>query len=192
MTSDVLRRLRFGAAYYREYSPYERLEKDLDLMAEASFSVIRVGESVWATWEPEEGVFDLDWLQPVLDGAHQRDIAVILGTPTYAIPPWMRRKYPEVMADRATGEAIPFGHRQNVDFSHPAFRHLAERVVRRIVERYAGHPAVIGYQVDNEPGVELLHNRAVFDGFVDHLRRTYGEVVGGGGVAVRGPQVGPL
>lgn len=176
MPSDVLTRLRFGAAYYTEYAPYERLEKDLDLMGHARFSVIRVGESVWATWEPEEGVFDLDWLQPVLDGAHQRDIAVILGTPTYAIPPWMRRKYPEVMADRATGQPIPFGHRQNVDFSHPAFRYLAERVVRRIVERYADHPAVIGYQVDNEPGVELLHNRSVFEGFVDHLRASYDDV----------------
>ena len=64
----------FGAAYYHEYQPSPRLEADLDLMVAASFSVIRVGESVWSTWEPEEGVFDLDWLQPVLDGAHARGI----------------------------------------------------------------------------------------------------------------------
>lgn len=176
MTTDILDRLRFGAAFYTEYSPYERLAKDLDLMAQARFTVIRVGESVWSTWEPEDGRFDLDWLQPVLDGARQRDIGVILGTPTYAIPPWMLRKYPEVMAERATGEPIAFGHRQNVDYSHPAFRYLAERVVRRIVDRYADHPAVIGYQVDNEPGNELLHNRSVFHSFVDELRRTYGDV----------------
>lgn len=57
-------------------------------MVEAGFSVIRIGESVWSTWEPEEGRFDLDWLAPILDGAAARGIAVILGTPTYAAPPW--------------------------------------------------------------------------------------------------------
>ena len=69
----------FGAAYYAEYQPDGTLDRDLDLMAEAGFTVIRVGESVWSTWEPREGEFDLDWLQPVLDGAHARGIGVILG-----------------------------------------------------------------------------------------------------------------
>jgi len=75
-------RVLFGAAYYHEYQPSPRLETDLDLMAAAHFSVIRVGESVWSTWEPEDGVFDLEWLAPVLDGAGARGIGVILGTPT--------------------------------------------------------------------------------------------------------------
>ena len=79
-------RVLFGAAYYHEYQPSPRLETDLDLMAEAGFSVIRVGESVWTTWEPEEGRFDLDWLAPVLDGAHQRGIRVVLGTPDLRRP----------------------------------------------------------------------------------------------------------
>ncbi|TDU03402.1 beta-galactosidase-like protein [Streptomyces sp. 846.5] len=65
-------RILFGAAYYHEYQPHQRLKTDLDLMAEAKFSVIRVGESVWSTWEPTSGRFDLDWLEPVLDGAPSR------------------------------------------------------------------------------------------------------------------------
>ncbi|MGN9812853.1 beta-galactosidase [Micromonospora sp. BQ11] len=166
----------FGAAYYTEYQLTPRLDADLDLMREAGFSVIRVGESVWSTWEPRDGVFALDWLQPVLDGARARDIDVILGTPTYAVPPWLRRKYPETTAQRRTGEPIPYGHRQDVDYSHPAYRYHAERVIRRVVGRYADHPAVIGYQVDNEPGGEVLHNPALFAGFVERLRERYGDV----------------
>src|SRR5690349_18427076 len=169
-------RVLFGAAYYHEYRQAVRLEDDLDLMVEAGFSVIRVGESVWSTWEPENGRFDLDWLQPVLDGAHRRGIAVILGTPTYAVPPWLARLYPEIAGERGSGQPLPWGGRQHVDFTHPAFRHHAERVIRRVVERYAGHPAVIGFQVDNEPGLYLLHNHGVFQRFVDHLRHTYGTV----------------
>ncbi len=169
-------RVLFGAAYYHEYQPCERLETDLKLMSEAHFTVIRVGESVWSTWEPENGRFDLDWLQPVLDAAHERGIAVIIGTPTYAVPPWLARLYPEISGERATGRRIGWGARQEVDFTHPGFRFHAERVIRRILARYAQHPAVIGFQVDNEPGAELLHNHGVFQRFVDYLRDTYGDV----------------
>ncbi len=169
-------RVLFGAAYYHEYQPSPRLEADLDLMVEANFSVIRVGESVWSTWEPEEGVFDLDWLQPVLDGAHARGISVVLGTPTYAVPPWLVRRHPEIAADVQTGQPMTWGSRQEVDYSHGAFLFYAERVVRKIVERYAAHPAVIGFQVDNEPGLLTFHNEGVFQRFVDELRQRYGTV----------------
>ena len=169
-------RVLFGAAYYHEYQPHDRLEQDLDLMAAAHFSVIRVGESVWSTWEPENGQFDLDWLQPVLDGAHQRGIGVLLGTPTYAVPPWLVRLYPEITGERKTGQRIGWGARQEVDFTHPAFRFHAERVIRKISSRYADHPAVIGFQVDNEPGNELFHNHGVFQRFVDSLRLKYSDV----------------
>ena len=166
----------FGAAYYHEYQPSPRLKTDLDLMVDAGFSVIRVGESVWTTWEPEEGRFDLDWLQPVLDGAHERGIKAILGTPTYAAPPWLSRRYPEIAAETATGTRMPWGGRQEIDYSHPAFRFHAERIIRKIIARYADHPAVIGYQVDNEPGMLVFHNHGVFQRFVDELRHTYGDV----------------
>lgn len=168
--------LLFGVAYYPEYHQSDRVETDLDLMHEAGINVIRVGESVWSTWEPRDGEFDLEWLAPVLDSAHRRGIRVILGTPTYAIPPWMQVAHPEIAAERRTGEAIPWGARQEIDFAHPVFRTYAERVIRAVVGRYADHPAIIGYQVDNEPGLELFHNDHVFEEFVSRLRDQYGDV----------------
>ena len=168
--------LLFGAAYYAEYHWTERTALDLDLMKEAGFTVIRVGESVWSTWEPRDGEFDLEWLLPVLDGAHERGIAVILGTPTYAVPPWLQVAHPEIAAEVGTGRPHPWGARQEVDYSHPAFRHHAERIIRAVVGRYADHPAIIGYQVDNEPGMLLPHNRSTFQRFVRRLAATYGDV----------------
>lgn len=174
--------VRFGAAYYFEYAGPgedprpETLERDLDLMRDAGFSVIRVGESVWSTWEPSDGRFELDWLEPVLDGAHARGIDVVLGTPTYAVPMWLVRRYPELAGELRTGQAMGWGARQEVDYTHSAFRFHGERVLQRIVERYRDHPAVVGYQVDNEPGLHLLHNRGVFEKFSDYLRDLYGDV----------------
>jgi beta-galactosidase len=167
--------IRFGAAYYAEYHR-DDVEADLDLMAEAGFTVIRVGESVWSTWEPEEGVFDLDWLTPVLDGAHRRGIGVILGTPTYAVPMWLTRLYPEIAGETAGRHRVGWGGRQEMDFTHAAYRFHAERVIRQVIGRHGNHPAVIGFQVDNEPGLRLLHNHDVFQRFTDWLRRRYGTV----------------
>ncbi len=92
------------------------------------------------------------------------------------MPPWLRRTYPETTARTATGVEQPYGVRQDIDYSHPAFRHLAERLIRRIVERYRDHPAVIGWQVDNEPGLKLFYNHSVFQGFLEYLRDRYGDV----------------
>jgi beta-galactosidase len=168
--------LLYGVAYYAEYHRTDRLDTDLDLMRAADINVIRVGESVWSTWEPRDGEFDLEWLAPVLDGAQQRGIRVILGTPTYAVPPWLQASHPEIAAERRTGQPIPWGARQEMDFTHPVFRTRAERVIRAVIGRYADHPAVIGFQVDNEPGFELFHNDHVFEEFVRRLRAQHGDV----------------
>lgn len=166
----------FGVAYYPEYHVTDRLNEDLDLMKAAGINVIRVGESVWSTWEPRDGEFDLEWLAPVLDAAHDRGIQVILGTPTYAVPPWLQTLYPEIAAEGHSGEPIPWGARQEVDYTHSAFRFHAERVIRAVIGRYAAHEAVIGFQVDNEPGLQIFHNHGVFIRFVRWLKTQYGDV----------------
>ncbi len=166
----------YGAAYYNEYHPIERLNADFADMAEANLTVLRVGESVWSTWEPEDGVFNMDWLEPILNKALAQGISVIIGTPTYAMPNWLRIKHPDIVADRKTGTPIPYGHRQNMDYSNPNFLSYADRVVGKIAERYKDHPAVIGWQVDNEPGVEILHNIGVFEGFKKELEKKFGTV----------------
>lgn len=152
------------------------MEEDFKAMRDAQLSVIRVGESVWSTWEPRDGEFNLEWLLPVLDMADKYGIKVIIGTPTYAIPNWLRVKHPEIMAERSTGNPIHYGHRQNVDYSQELFVSYANRIVEKIVTRYADHAAVIGWQVDNEPGVEIFHNNLAFSQFTDYLRKKYQSV----------------
>ncbi len=142
-------KLLFGAAYYTEYMPEERIEKDMALMAEAGFNLIRVAESAWSTWEPRDGEFDFSLLTKVLDAAHTHGISVIVGTPTYAIPPWLAKKYPDILSDTHAGPCR-YGPRQNFDITHPGYRFHAKRVIRKLLEAVSGHSAVIGYQLDNE------------------------------------------
>ena len=112
----------------------------------------------------------------VIDALHEAKIKVIFGTPTYAIPAWLHRKHPDLMAHYAQGKRAYYGARQNINHAHPAFRFYAERIVRQLASHYAPHPAIIGYQVDNETGSGLLYNADVFQTFVDHLKAKFGTV----------------
>ncbi len=99
----------YGASYYWEYMPYERLEKDFELMEKAGISFIRVGESTWGVLEPSDGRFDFDWLGRVLDRAHKAGIKVILGTPTYSIPAWLSRSIRRSRSSRSDNRGTPTG-----------------------------------------------------------------------------------
>lgn len=166
----------FGSAYYAEYQPYDRLDQDVQLMRDAGFNLVRVGESTWGDQEPADGQFEFGPLERVIDAMHRADIRVLLGTPTYAIPAWLHRAHPELMAQRVDGSRVPYGGRQNVNITDPTYLRYAERIVRESVGHFANHPAVVGYQVDNEIGVETLHNANVVTAFRDWLRAKYSVV----------------
>lgn len=142
-------KLLFGAAYYPEYLPRRPIEEDMRLMKEAGFNLIRVAESAWSTWEPREGVFDFSLLQKTLNAAQNYGLSVIVGTPTYAIPPWLSRKCPDILAETHSG-LCRYGHRQNFDLTHPGYLYYAERIIRKLMEAVQPYHCVAGFQLDNE------------------------------------------
>ena len=124
--------LLFGAAYYSEYLPYDRVEKDMEMMEKAGMNTIRIAESTWSTMEPEDGVFDFTHLDKMLEAAARHHISVIVGTPTYAIPAWLAKKYPDILALTNNGQNI-YGARQNMDITHAGYLFHCERVIRAMM-----------------------------------------------------------
>lgn len=181
--------LLYGVSYYHEYMPYERLEEDVRLMEKAGITVVRLGESTWSSWEPRDGEFEFAWMERIIDRLHKAGIKVILGTPTYSIPPWLYRKHPEILVSHLT-EAPPlavrtqptypsfapggaYGPRQNMDLTHPVYRYYAERIIRHVVARFRNHPAVIGYQIDNETHPNPSNAPHMHAEFVWYLKRKF-------------------
>ncbi|MGC1422550.1 MAG: beta-galactosidase [Terracidiphilus sp.] len=174
----------YGAAYYNEYMPGDqdaRLPTDVAMMKAAGLNVVRMGESTWSLWEPEDGRFEYAWMDHIVDAMGKAGIKVILGTPTYSIPAWMAHQHPEILADRIPsgpfgGKAVPgvYGMRQNMDTDSPAYRFYAERLIRHIVAHYKDNPTVIGWQLDNETSSYEAANRDVFIGFQHYLEKKFG------------------
>lgn len=165
----------YGAAYYSEYTPTDRLDEDIRLMREAGVTVVRVGESTWSLFEPQDGVFSFEWMDRILDRLHKAGIKVILGTPTYSIPAWMAASHPEVLSQRWDGKQEHYGIRQNMDIYNPTYRRYCERIIRKMMEHFVGHPAIIGYQIDNEVEARKIGNRDYFEGFREYIRSEFGD-----------------
>ncbi|GAA0573106.1 beta-galactosidase [Rhizomicrobium electricum] len=168
----------YGAAYYHEYMPYDRLDKDIALMKAAGINVVRLGESTWSLWEPEDGRFEYAWMDRVVAAMDKAGIKVVMGTPTYSIPAWMAKKHPEILARRMNGTSLgapaAYGMRQNMDTDAKAYRFYSERLIRNIVAHYKNSSAVIGWQVDNETSPYGAANDDVFEGFRNHLQKKFG------------------
>jgi beta-galactosidase len=164
--------LLFGVAYYDEYMPYERLQKDITLMKAAGINVVRIAESTWSTLEPQDNVFNYHHIDRVLDAMHEAGIKVIIGTPTYAVPAWLVKKYPAILATTARGQN-QYGVRQNMDITNTDFLFHAERVIRKLISHVAKHPAVIGYQADNETKHYNTAGKNVQQLFVSYLKEKF-------------------
>ena len=170
-----MEKLLYGAAYYDEYMPYERVEKDMEMMEKAGMNVIRIAESTWSTWEKKEGEFDFTSLHRMLDAAKRHGISVIVGTPTYAIPTWLADKADDILAETHGGKGL-YGHRQNMDITSPIYLQYAERIIRKLLEEVKYEPHVIGFQIDNETKAYDTCGPRAQKMFVDWLKEKYEDI----------------
>ena len=167
-----MKELLYGAAYYDEYMPYDRLGKDVEMMKKAGINTVRIAESTWSTCEPQPGVFDFSHVERVMDAMEEAGINVIIGTPTYAVPTWMVKAHPDVLAETVRGRGI-YGARQIMDITHPVYLFYAERVIRELMKLTAHRKCVIGFQLDNETKYYGTAGKNVQEQFVKYIREKF-------------------
>lgn len=167
-----MKELLYGAAYYDEYMPYDRLDKDVEMMKKAGINTVRIAESTWSTCEPQPGVFDFSHVERVMDAMEEAGINVIIGTPTYAVPTWMVKAHPDVLAETVRGRGI-YGAHQIMDITHPVYLFYAERVIRELMKLTAHRKCVIGFQLDNETKYYGTAGKNVQEQFVKYIREKF-------------------
>lgn len=144
--------MKIGVCYYPEQWDQNQWSVDAQNMAACGIRVVRIAEFAWATLEPEPGNFDWTWLDMVMDLFHRHEIGVILGTPTATPPKWLIDLHPDILAFDENGHPRRFGSRRHYCFSSPIYHRESARIVTLMAQRYADHPALIGWQTDNEYG----------------------------------------
>ncbi len=147
---SIFEQFHYGVCYYPEHWASGRHESDIQRIADCGFSVVRLAESAWATFEPKEGQYEFGLFDRILNLCDRHGLKVIMGTPTYAAPAWISHKYPDVL--RWNYQRIPMKHgsRRNFTYSSETYIQLSDRICTAMAEHYKSAAPVIGWQLDNE------------------------------------------
>jgi beta-galactosidase len=158
-------------------------------MNEAGIELVRIAEFAWSRIEPSRDQFDWQWLDDAVTTLHNAGLKIIMCTPTACPPRWLVDEMPDILPVDSEGRVRGFGSRRHYRFASNAYRREAQRISAAVIDRYAAHEAVVGWQTDNEFGCHDTvtsyadDDRAAFQqwlqtayGTVDALNSDWGNV----------------
>ena len=166
----------FGASTYPELQTREEWNRMLDIFEKAHFKVVRVSESSWGNLETAPGRYNFGWLKDYLDDVNRRGMKAILGTSSYIAPQWLSATHPEILVETQPGVRVHSMSRKAACLNHPLYREAVRRYVLALGRAFKDHPAVIGWQLDNEIEAvidKVCYNPACDRAWREWLRRTY-------------------
>jgi beta-galactosidase len=144
----------YGASVYPELQTRDEWNRMLDEFRRAHMNLVRVAESSWGNLEIAPGKFNFGWLHTFLDDLHRREMKAILGTSTYVPPQWLVGAHPEITVQLLPGMSSDPMVRKSPCLNDPQYRAACRRYISAIGNEFKNHPAVIGWQLDNE--IEFL------------------------------------
>ena len=165
-----------GVCYYPEHWPEAWWAEDAQAMRAMGIVWVRIGEFAWSRMEPEPGRYDWGWLDRAMDTLGAAGLRVVLGTPTATPPKWLTDRHPEILPADAHGRPRGFGSRRHATASSDIWWQESRRIVTALAARYGTHPALGGWQIDNEFGCHdtvLSYGAEDLSGFREWLRRRY-------------------
>ena len=164
-----------GVNWHPHDVPPEQWKSDIAKMQEAGFNVVRMGHLAWDSYEPADRQFTFDWFDQVMDMMEDAGIKVILDIAVRPAPLWLHRKYPSMDITDADGvHRYPNG-RYMEDVGDPMFQEYALRYTDTLTKRYAAHPALLAFGIDNEPGAgKISWSEDVRLRFIGWLKEKYG------------------
>ena len=168
-------RLYFGGDYSPEQWPKEVWKNDIELMQKANVNLVSLGIFSWANIEISDGNYQFGWLDEIMDLLHEGGISVDLATATASPPAWLSAAHPEILPVNFDGVRLEFGGRQAYCAASKVYQQKAAALTEQIAKRYAKHPAVVMWHVNNEYGCHApyCYCDASKAAFVQWLQKKY-------------------
>ncbi len=163
-----------GVDYYPEHWNPALWRADADLMRQSHVRLVRLAEFSWCRLEPRDGAFDFGWLDEVVGLFAERGIKVVLCTPTNCPPLWFYEKYPDSVQTERDGRKTATGIRGHRCLNNADFLRYADRIVDVMTRHYAGNPAVVAWQIDNEVEANFCFCDTCVGKYRNRLKKKYG------------------
>ena len=158
-------RVPFGAVYFRKSNPPAAdWARDYGIAAEDGLNTFRHW-FMWSAIERRPGVYDWDDYDRQMDLAAENGIQTVIAEFTMAAPEWLQRKYAQhrqlasdgtPMASTLSPSVAVGGFGQGLGsagaltLNAPEVHDAVMGFLTELANRYRGHPALMGYDVNNE------------------------------------------
>jgi len=163
----------FGGDYNPEQWDKEVWKEDIRLFKLANINIATVNVFSWSLIQPAEDKYDFSLLDEIIENLWKNGIYICLATSTASQPHWMSVKYPEVLPVDINGLKRTHGGRVNFCPNSKIYRYFSGKLVEKLAERYANHPALLIWHIANEYGTYCYCNNCA-NAFRDWLKRKYG------------------
>lgn len=168
--------MKLGVCYYPEHWPENHWQTQCKQMITAGINCVRIAEFCWSRIEPSQGEYNFEWLDNAVAVIADAGLSIIFCTPTACPPKWLIDLHPEILAVDCEGDIRQFGSRRHYCFSSEIYRQESLRINTLVIERYAKHPSVIGWQTDNEYGCHettVSYSKSAIKAFRRWLKNKY-------------------
>jgi len=168
----------YGGDYNPDQWPEEIWLEDIRLMREAGVNLVSMGIFSWTKLEPRPDEYDFGWLDRLMDLLHEHGVQVNLATPTASPPAWLVHRYPEILPVAADGTTLWHGSRRHYCPHSSAYHERVKKLVTKLAQRYAQHPSLAMWHVDNEYACHVTECfcDASTIAFRDWLKQRYGSL----------------
>ncbi|KAF0135130.1 MAG: beta-galactosidase [Candidatus Saganbacteria bacterium] len=178
--------MQFGVTYYPDQHPRDSWDEEFSKIKKTGFEIVRFLEMAWDFIEPAEGKWSFDDLDHAINLCEKHKLKVVLGVPVAQAPQWLVKKHPEILHAANDGTIHPeYGPRPNACRDNPIFKQYAETLTKVLAQKYAKHPALFMWQIDNEPGyppLDLTDNKDYChclhtkQAFIEWAKSRYGSI----------------
>lgn len=142
--------------YGGDYNPEQWEEavwaEDMKYFKELSVNTVTLPVFAWAKIQPEEDVYNFEWLDKIVDIAQENNINIIMATPTAAPPAWMYKKYPKMLPVDDKGVRRKYGGRTQFCPNNSDYRRLSKKIAQEMAIHYRNRKNIIMWHVNNEYG----------------------------------------
>jgi len=146
------KKIYYGGDYNPDQWDDATIDEDMRLFKLAGINMVTMPVFSWAKLEPEEGVYEFEWLDRLMDKFAENGISVCLATPTVAQPAWLSTRYPEVLPVDIAGRKRTHGMRVFFCYNSQKYRERAKAIAGAMAKRYSNHKALAVWHVANEYG----------------------------------------
>lgn len=171
--------MRLGVCFYPEQWPEKRWSLEAKKMRDLGLRIVRTGEFAWNKIEPNQGDYQWNWFDSMLETFVNEGLQVVISTPVSHPPDWLIQTMGLNASNADDMNSSQVAGKKPFCFNHPLFKEFTFTLISEMAKRYGSNPAVIGWQINREPEFGQEANCACdycVRNFQNWLQLTYGSI----------------